>query len=64
MFCVIRFIAGMFNLTPVLALISEITIGGMTFVGVMYFLWVLEGRPAGPESVLLESAVQYVKLPP
>jgi len=59
MFFVVRLVAEMLNLPPLQALFCEALIGGVVFTGTMYFLWVMEGRPAGSESALLKKATQY-----
>jgi len=59
MFCVVRLVAEMLNLPPLFALFCEAAIGGIVFAGTMYFLWVVEGKPAGSESALLKKAAQY-----
>jgi lipopolysaccharide exporter len=62
MFLVVRLVAGNLAVAPVLALLIEAAAGGVVFTGLLYLLWILQGKPAGPESTMLEKVTPYLRL--
>jgi lipopolysaccharide exporter len=60
MFVAVRLTADALPFGALLSLVCEIAVGGVVFTGTIYLLWVLEGRPVGPESTLLGRLLEYV----